>query len=43
MEAVVANGEGMIPLVEFAYHNLNYIDNHRIGVMGHSMGGCQHG
>lgn len=39
MEAVVANGEGMIPLVEFAYHNLDYIDNHRIGVMGHSMGG----
>lgn len=39
MEAVVANGEGMIPLVEFAYHNLDYIDNQRIGVMGHSMGG----
>ncbi|MGG4345686.1 alpha/beta hydrolase family protein [Paenibacillus lautus] len=39
MEAVVANGEGMIPLVEFAYHNLEYIDNNQIGVMGHSMGG----
>jgi len=39
MEAVAANGVGMIPLVEFAYKNLDYIDNARIGVMGHSMGG----
>jgi len=39
MKAVAANGEGMIPLVEFAYQNLDYIDNDRIGVMGHSMGG----
>ncbi|QUL52248.1 alpha/beta fold hydrolase [Paenibacillus tritici] len=39
MEAVAANGEGMIPLVEFAYQSLDYIDNQRIGVMGHSMGG----
>jgi len=39
MQAVAANGEGMIPLVEFAYQSLDYIDNGRIGVMGHSMGG----
>lgn len=30
---------GMIPLVEYAYYNLDYIDNTRIGVTGHSMGG----
>jgi hypothetical protein len=29
----------MIPLVEFAYNNLDYIDKTRIGVMGHSNGG----
>ncbi|MEK3658269.1 alpha/beta fold hydrolase [Paenibacillus sp. FSL F4-0236] len=39
MKAVAANGEGMIPLVEFAYKSLDYIDNDMIGVMGHSMGG----
>lgn len=39
MQAVPANGVGMIPLVEFAYNNLNYIDRSKIGVMGHSMGG----
>lgn len=39
MKAVAANGEGIIPLVEFAYQSLDYIDNHKIGVMGHSMGG----
>ncbi|WP_391572608.1 alpha/beta hydrolase family protein [Cohnella sp.] len=39
MQAVAANGVGMIPLVEFAYQSLDYIDNQRIGVMGHSMGG----
>ena len=39
MKAIAANGEGMIPLVEFAYQSLDYVDNDRIGVMGHSMGG----
>jgi len=39
MQAVAANGVGMIPLVEFAYQSLDYIDSQRIGVMGHSMGG----
>lgn len=34
-----AEGMGMIPLVEYAYYNLDYIDNSRIGVTGHSMGG----
>jgi len=32
-------GMGMIPLVEYAYNNLNYIDRTRIGITGHSMGG----
>lgn len=32
-------GMGMIPLVEYAYTNLEYVDNSRIGVTGHSMGG----
>lgn len=39
MKAVAATGEGMIPLVEFSYKSLDYIDNEMIGVMGHSMGG----
>lgn len=30
---------GMIPWVEFLYSNLDYVDNTKIGVMGHSMGG----
>lgn len=38
LESTAAEGAGMIPIVEFAYNNLNYIDNTRIGVMGHSMG-----
>lgn len=29
----------MIPLVEFAYSQLDWVDNTKIGVMGHSMGG----
>lgn len=33
------DGLGMISLVEYAYYNLDYVDNNRIGVMGHSMGG----
>ena len=28
-----------LSLVEYAYYNLDYIDNSRIGVTGHSMGG----
>nr|WP_276513595.1 alpha/beta fold hydrolase [Clostridium tetanomorphum] len=39
MDSVVKEGTGMIPLVEFAYNNLDYVDNRKIGVMGHSMGG----
>lgn len=39
IESTVTKGIGMIPLVEYAYHNLNYIDQDKIGVMGHSMGG----
>jgi pimeloyl-ACP methyl ester carboxylesterase len=30
---------GMIPLVEYAYNNLDYVDKAKIGVMGHSAGG----
>lgn len=32
-------GMGMIPLVEYVYTNLNYIDKTKIGITGHSMGG----
>ncbi|GMQ61959.1 alpha/beta hydrolase [Vallitalea maricola] len=39
MDSVVKEGTGMIPLVDFAYSHLNYIDNRKIGIMGHSMGG----
>ena len=35
----VIEGMGMIPLVEFAYSQLDWVDNTKIGVMGHSMGG----
>ena len=37
--SIFADGMGMIPLVEYAYYDLDYIDNNRIGVTGHSMGG----
>lgn len=37
--SIMDEATGMIPLVEYAYYNLDYIDNHRIGVTGHSMGG----
>ncbi len=39
MEAVAANGIGMIPMVEYAWNNLDYVDHEKIGVLGHSMGG----
>ena len=35
----VIEGMGMIPLVEYAYSQLDWVDNTKIGVMGHSMGG----
>ena len=38
-DTTIAEGMGMIPLVEFAYSNLDYVDNTKIGVTGHSMGG----
>ena len=39
VESCMTETTGMIPLVEYAYNNLNYIDKSRIGIMGHSMGG----
>lgn len=39
MDSVAAEGIGMIPLVEYACSNLSYIDQDKIGVLGHSMGG----
>ena len=30
---------GMIALVEYVYHNLDYIDKGKISIMGHSLGG----
>lgn len=39
VESCMTEGTGMIALVEYAYGNLNYVDNTRIGIMGHSMGG----
>lgn len=38
-EGLFKDGNGMIPLVEYAYNNLNYVDKSKIGVMGHSLGG----
>ncbi len=39
IESTMSSGVGMIPLVEYVYNNLNYVDQSQIGVMGHSMGG----
>jgi dienelactone hydrolase len=39
IDSTLREGTGMIPMVEFAYSQLDYIDTSRIGVMGHSMGG----
>ena len=36
---LIAEATGIIPMVEFAYSNLNWVDNTKIGVQGHSMGG----
>ena len=38
-DTTIVEGMGMIPLVEFAYTSLDYVDNTKIGVTGHSMGG----
>ena len=38
-DTTIQEGMGMIPLVEFAYFNLDYVDNSKIGITGHSMGG----
>lgn len=38
LESTSAEGTGMIDVVEFAWSNLDYVDNTRIGIMGHSMG-----
>lgn len=37
--SIFTDAMGMIPLVEYAYYNLDYVDNTKIGVTGHSMGG----
>lgn len=39
LESTGAEGTGMIDMVEYVYGNLDYVDNTKIGVMGHSMGG----
>lgn len=39
MDSVAAEGIGMIPMVEYAYDTLDYVDTDHIGVLGHSMGG----
>jgi hypothetical protein len=36
---IFQNGMGMIPMVEYAYNNLDYVDKAKIGVMGHSVSG----
>lgn len=39
INSCMADGTGMIPMVEYAYNCLDYVDKSRIGVFGHSMGG----
>ncbi len=39
----VIEGMGMIPLVEFAYSQLDLVDNTKIGVMGHPWAAAIHG
>ena len=39
ISSCMADGTGMIPMVEYAYNCLDYVDKSRIGVFGHSMGG----
>lgn len=39
MEDVQAEGIGMVPMVEYVSTELDYVDQQKIGVMGHSMGG----
>ena len=38
-DSLIVEGMGMIPLVEYAYSQLDWVDNTKIGIMGHSMGG----
>ena len=38
-DSSAVEGMGMIPLVEYAYTMLDYVDKDRIGITGHSMGG----
>lgn len=35
----MADGTGMIPMVEYAYNTLDFVDKSKIGLFGHSMGG----
>lgn len=39
ISSCMTDGTGMMPMVEYAYNCLDYVDNSRIGVFGHSMGG----
>lgn len=39
ISSCMADGTGMIPMVEYAYNCLDYVDKTKIGVFGHSMGG----
>lgn len=39
ISSCMADGTGMMPMVEYAYNELDYVDKARIGVFGHSMGG----
>ena len=39
IESTMAEGVGMVPMVEFASQSLDFVDTARIGVMGHSMSG----
>lgn len=39
VESCMVEGTGMIELVEYVHSSLDYVDNSRIGIMGHSMGG----
>lgn len=39
ISSCMTDGTGMMPMVEFAYNELDYVDKAHIGVFGHSMGG----
>jgi len=38
-DATGYNAHGMIDVVEYVWHNLDFVDKRKIGVTGHSMGG----